>query len=503
MGNRHGLTRFTQAPRLALNQNPLQQRFYAVDPVSQQENTPKYRPFKELITASEFMQTVKSQKLGQAVEKYEMLRDMKKIDQLTYSDLHDYLVLLCKHRPSSDFAVPQSQLTVLVETVLCDIENGKYEIHPHLFPVLLRFFVTVGQYKKAIKLFDQMTSRNLPKSAESLVSMLICYQKLGEFDKAEEIFAIAKQECGHLNYGRFLAERTLIRVYGQQGKLNEAHRLRDDILSRPEFSQDKSNAKLVRLAFLDACAESRNINAFMLAADEFKRNTDLDNEGYNHILINLSKLGLYDEVVKNLEQHNASFAPIPSEFRPRTANHAAEYFQSILQFKERPLAPSTFSDILFNIVKDTQEDSPKKAHLVGCAEAVFGIYEEQILDSFDKLRNIAREMKFKSQLAIMQGVQETGNVHELPYRRIYSVFVRSSNPFIAMAKVYVNAGRNDDALTVLRRGYEYQAYNVRQLKHVFGATEDVENIPELKALTVMKKDISQATENFVDELNHH
>jgi hypothetical protein len=169
----------------------------------------------------------------------------------------------------------------------------------------------------------------------------------------------------------------------------------------------------------------------------------------------------------NLDEHAASFKPSPAIFKPRSDNHVEEFLDSVLAFRTSALAPSTFSDVLYNLAKIAQ---PGSSEVLQCAENVFAVYEEQILDSFDRFRKIAENMRYKSQVAILQNPSTPGNVANVPYSRLYAIFMRGNSPFIAMAKLFVNMDMTSEALSVLERGYSYRSFAPAQISHVFGAS---------------------------------
>ncbi|KAI3657227.1 hypothetical protein MP638_000532 [Amoeboaphelidium occidentale] len=375
-------------------------------------------------------------------------------------DMNSFLFKLCKESPQNS-SMLTAKRSALVDGALSDMRKSNQVLDKSLYPVLLRFFVTTGKYLKALELFKEMEVLKVGHTVESLVSMLICHKKLGDYKSCLNVYNLAKIRFKNLNYGKHLAERTMLSVYVSLNEYELANQLKNALLSRVT---DDEGVRRVYMSYADAFVESKKPELFLKAIDEFKeKGYQLNTDCYNHILIDLSKMRQYHLLLDFLKEFTSKRKQFSGTVRSNGIDPEGDFYKAALEVRNESLAPSTFSDILFNIASDIKKaSSAEERHgLLATARIVFAEYEAQILKPYSQFMEIAGKMKQASIEAIfekkdLQGFEwKDRGVINVNNDKVANLLLRSGNTFVAMSRVLENAGFIEEAAKVAQECKKY------------------------------------------------
>ena len=422
---------------------------------------------------SNFQSLVDNQQILKAVQNYAQLKKSEDWRHLNYDSLHKYLIMLCKHRPSGSVALSSHRVYDLVESALRDLHSHpkSFRLNKRLYPVLLHFYVTLGRYQKAVDLYEEMLQNGVPQTVESYVSMIVCYQKLGHAEHAIRVYETAKQDCHDLMYSRYLADRTVMRVYAQIGELSQARAIRDILLAECAQKSPEPKArdltKTIHLSFLDACADAKKPEAFIAALKDFQTQVHhFDTEAFNHIIINLAKLGQFGEMVQFMDWQGQLSRPLEVKgFAGRAKEITESFFKSVSTTLRDRLSATTYSDALFELSKASQTrlllgGDAEKRNLVVLAERVYSRFHHQLIRVLDQYWILAQQIR--------QQHPHQDSHAQIPYHRLFNMVLKNNNSFVAMAMIYKNVGRIQDAVEILKAGARYQKFITPQIRHIFG-----------------------------------
>lgn len=430
-----------------------------------------------------FNYLVNENKISRAVRNYDMLKKSGEWEKLSYEAYHDYILMLCKGKNVGDVELSPHKLFTLVEGTLDDIHKHPKSFHLNyrLYPVLLHFFVSAGKYQKALNIYNEMIAKNVTQTVESFVSMIICHHKLGDLDKTLEIYDQAKKQFPELAYSRFLAERTIMRVYASKGSLSQAKSTRDDLLAKclDSTSNSSSTKSAILLSFMDACVDAENFDEFVRAIREYKAEIkgDLSIEAYNHIIIDFAKLGKFSEAVEYMDIQKSQAKMFDGKVKLDKNFMIKGFLDHAIYAKHQMLSCSTYSDVLFELSKQIERAISKNLYveeLVQLSNSVYKKYLDQIIGTFDKFNTLAEIIRDRSETELMKNPLKIERVFHIPHEKLYNILIRSNSTFVAMSLIYRLTGNQKAAAEILLSGSKYQKFTQSQVKHALG--EDYEQM---------------------------
>lgn len=457
---------------------------------SQETNQQKQHP-----GIDNFIKSVQSKSPRDAITVYKTLSRFDLVRELAYWDLHQYVILLCNqlNRVSSSFSLPPKLLSNLVGQVVVDIRQHpkRYQLSETLYPILMRFYIGAGKTEDALALANEMQEKNIPHTIASITSLIICYEKLRRIEDCIQLYNQAQQQFQNQlgdQHDKFVLERTMIKVFGHHKDIDEAEKLMKQVLSRPQV--DAQITSLVHLAFLDACVAAGDSEKFVKTLESLKKD-GLEQQNIGHVFLGFAKLGKLPEMWQYMQEAHGRFQPFDGQFAPKSDDPVSELLDKSIETRRTGFSASTFSDVLYSLsdrVKSAVETNAPESttkEIVGIAENVFDLYEQQVVDTLERFKAIGDQLKFESEEVIFKRPRNpTLRVLKVPYLQLYSIVMRNNSVYLAMARVHLESGREgavDSAMEIVKRGSIYHGYGENQLINLFGE-EKYRQYPDLQAL---------------------